>query len=144
MVYQNLQPLFSKILDLRLNIICDSESQHMAVRKAILDHMVHIAHLLLFRHIPNRISNIQQYITETGMDKESTWGTNIEILTLAHLLPTCVFSYNVQHHNWQRMSPATIDRSITEDTTEMSMYINYRDMVHFEVVRSCISDCYTV
>ena len=52
--------------------------------------MVHIAHLLLFHHIPNRISKIQQYITETGMDKESTWGTDIEILTLAHLLQTCV------------------------------------------------------
>ena len=50
-------------------IITGSQGQHMAVRRAILNHMIHIAYFLLymFRHMPQQCSSIQQYIRHTHM-----------------------------------------------------------------------------
>ena len=90
-------------------IITGSESQHMAVRLAILSHM--------------------------KMDQDSAWGTDIEMLTLAHLLNTSILSYSVQHGSWQRYSPYHVDRSLVDDFQQMSMYIVH-DYNHFNVVCS--------
>ena len=49
-------------------IITGSESQHMAVRLAILNHMVNIAHFILDHHIVGYTS-IQQYITSKRWTK---------------------------------------------------------------------------
>ena len=38
------------------------------------------------------------------MDQDSAWGTDIEMLTLAHLLNTPILSYSVEHGSWQRYS----------------------------------------
>ena len=63
-----------------------SEEQHMAVRTAILNHMIDIAHFLLGHHIPPQYSSVQDYIQDKGMDQPHIWGTDVEIVTLAHLL----------------------------------------------------------
>ena len=56
------------------------------------------------------------------MDRNFTWGTDIEILTMAHLLNTRVFVYNTVHENWGVYSPHNVDRSLNEpDITHMSM-----------------------
>ena len=60
-------------------IITGSESQHMAVRLAILGHMINIAHFILDHHILG-YNSIQQYITSKRMDQDSAWGTDIEML----------------------------------------------------------------
>ena len=67
-------------------------SQHMAVRTAILQHMINVGHFILGHHVLN-YSSIQDYIADTNMDRESAWGTDIEMLTLAHLLQTPILSY---------------------------------------------------
>ena len=41
----------------------------MAVREAILDHMVRTAHLLLFQHIRSSHTSVQSYIASSKMDK---------------------------------------------------------------------------
>ena len=76
-------------------IITGSVDQHMAVRTAILQQMIGIAHFILHHHVV-RYSSIQEYIARNNMDRESTWGTDIEILTCAHLLQTAIISYSVQ------------------------------------------------
>ena len=71
----------------------------MAIRTAILDHMIDIAHLILDHHIQG-YSSIQDYITYSNMDREFAWGTNIEILTLAHLRitnPCCITQCTIQY-----------------------------------------------
>ncbi len=70
-------------------IITGLEDQHMAVRAVILNHMVDMAHFLLGPHI-TRYSRVQDYIRATAMDRAKTWGTDIEMLTLAHVLKTPV------------------------------------------------------
>ena len=42
-------------------IITGSEEQHMAVRIAILNHMIDIAHFLLGHYIPAQYSSVQDY-----------------------------------------------------------------------------------
>ena len=112
-------------------IITGSESQHMAVRLAILSHMINIAHFILDHHILG-YNSIQQYITSKRMDQDSAWGTDIEMLTLAHLLNIPILSYSVEHGSWQRYSPYHVDRSLVDDFQQMSMH----DYNHFNVVCS--------
>ena len=102
-------------------IITGSESQHMSVRQAILDHMISIAHFM-DRHIVG-YSSIQDYIADKKMDQEFTWGTDIEMLALAHLLQTPVISYSVQHDVWARYAPCHVDRTLVDDLQQMSIYI---------------------
>ena len=54
----------------------------MAVREAILDHMVRTAHLLLFQHIRSSHTSVQSYIATRKMDKSGIWGTETETSTL--------------------------------------------------------------
>ena len=116
-------------------IITGSEEQHMAVRIAILNHMIDIAHFLLGHHIPPQYSSVQDYIQDKGMDQPHMWGTEIDMFTLAHLLQTCVFIYNTDDLNWCRYSPHCVDRTLNDDIQQMSMYINHPPN-HFEIVRS--------
>ena len=76
--------------------ITGSEEQYRRVREVILNHMVDIGHFMLFHHLPSRYTSIDEYIHDTEMDRNFTWGTDIEILTMAHLLNTRVFVYNMK------------------------------------------------
>ena len=71
-------------------IITGSEEQYRRVREVILNHMVDIGHFILFHHLPPRYTSIH----DTEMDRNFTWGTDVEMLTMAHLLNPCVFVYN--------------------------------------------------
>ena len=91
----------------------------MAIHRAILRHMVDIAHLLLVAHIPVAYNSVDEYVQE-GMDKDGTWGSEVEMMALAHLLQTLLYSYSVQSQRWNRHSPSTIDRSTQpDDDTQM-------------------------
>ena len=119
-------------------IITGSEEQYRRVREVILNHMVDIGHFMLFHHLDLRYTSIDEYIHDTEMDRNFTWGTDIEILTMAHLLNTRVFVYNTVHEDWGVYSPHNVDRSLNEpDITHMSMFIRNR-VDHFEVVRTII------
>ena len=66
-------------------IITGSEDQHLAIHLIIVNHIASIAPLLLNVHIPNEYDTVEG----TKMDQDSTWGTEVEMFMLAHLL---------QHH----------------------------------------------
>ena len=67
----------------------------MAVRGAVLDHMIDNAQYFLGHHLTG-FHSVQSYIPFTGMDREGTWGTDIEMLSMAHLFQRPVHSYNQQ------------------------------------------------
>ena len=115
-------------------IMTGSEDQHMAVRTAILQHMINVGHFILGHHVLN-YSSIQDYIADTNMDRESAWGTDIEMLTLAHLLQTPILSYNAQDRRWSKYAAHDLDRTLNHDVTQISMYLLHR-YNHFEVVCS--------
>ena len=118
-------------------IITGSEDQHLAVRQSIVRHMSNIAHLLLGTHIPNRYSSVEEYVRDTEMDQDSTWGTDVEMFTLAHLLNTTIFSYNTGDQKWWRFSPNFLDKTLTDDSNARAIYIRHPPG-HFDVVRSIV------
>ena len=117
-------------------LITGSENQHMAVRAMILEHMFRVSHLLLNGHLSNYTS-IQEYISHNNMDRDGTWGSDIEVLIMSHLLRTTVFLYNVEHASWCRYCPRHIERTLHDDTTQMSLYIRHPP-AHFDIVRSIL------
>ncbi len=88
----------------------------MAVRAVILNHMVDITHILIGPHI-TQYSSVQDYIRATDMNRAKTRGTDIEILTLAHLLQTPVLCYATEQSVWHRYSPHHVDRTLNDDVT---------------------------
>ena len=103
-------------------IITGSEEHH-------LNHMVHIAHLLLGAHVPSQYTSIQQYIAATRMNHSTSWGTDVEIYTLSHLLHTSVFTYDMAVKKW-KYSLGTHENA---SNVEKAMYIRH-PRTHFDVV----------
>ena len=116
-------------------ILTGSEDQHRAVRLITIRHMRTIAHLLIGPHIPKRYGTIEDYIRGTDMDRDSTWGTDVEMFTLAHLLHTSIYSYNTQDGKWWQFSPNFVDSTLMDDSTARAMYIRHPPG-HFDVVCS--------
>ena len=117
-------------------IITGTEDQVMHIRTAITNHMVGIAHHLLDHYILD-YDSIQAYQQATCVNKASSWGTEIEILTLAHLLQTSMFSYSTVDCQWHRFGPANVDRQLHHNLTQQGMYIRHPP-AHFDVVRAVI------
>ena len=109
-------------------IITGSELQHMDVRRVVLDQMKFIDY-----HSAGYTS-AEQYNQVTRMDKFGTWGTDTEMVTLAHMLQTCIFSYNTEEHTWHRYTPENLDRTWQDDLTKVAMYPHN----HFDVVLSTL------
>ena len=63
-------------------LITGNQTHYHGVRLAIVTHMRSIQTFI----ISNGYTSVEQYVSETGMNRTSVWGTEIEILTLAHLL----------------------------------------------------------
>ena len=60
----------------------------------------------------------------THIDRDREWGTDVEILTLAYLLKTPVYTYHAATKNWNKYCPNGVDRTLTErDIDERGMYI---------------------
>ena len=119
-------------------VITGSEEQHRAIRQRIVEHMFDISHFLLGIHIASQFSSVAEYIRATEMHRPTTFGTEVEIFTMAHLLKTAIFSYSQTDRQWWRYSPNFVDMSLADDCTAMAMYLNHPHM-HFEVVRSTVS-----
>ena len=126
-------------------IITGSEEQHTLVHEAILHHMLQIAHFMLSHHIIGH-SSVSEYIEYTCMDQDGTWGTDIEIFTLAHLLNTCIFVYTTEQFNWWRYGPQNVDRSLNVDITSMTTYIqnpgqHFNEYIMFEICTQQHGNC---
>ena len=117
-------------------IITGSQAQHGRLRTKIIQHMHDIAPLII-GHIrgrsQDRYTTVGEYIQGSGMDKTGVWGTDIELLTLAHLLKTCIFSYDTQRDTWDRFKPSSIDKTVKTDLASSSLYLRH-PQAHYEVV----------
>ena len=118
-----------------------SQDQHQTIRAKIVHHMSDIASLML-GHIKshsgfNDCQSVDEYVQKSKMDKDSTWGTDLEILCFAHLTKTCVFSYSKESGNWNRYGPHNVERSITIDVTAKSIYL-FHPAGHYELVGSTV------
>eukprot|EP00731_Ephydatia_muelleri_P005830 Em0003g78a len=118
-------------------IITGSPDQHYAVRMCIITHMRHISHLLIGSYEFDGGDDIEAYIANRKMDRNGSYGTNNEMLTLSHLLMCNVYSFNAQASNWSYVAnPGHIDPNIPVIVERKSMYIYYRNGNHFDIVTS--------
>ena len=144
-------------------IITGSEDQHMSVRRAIVSHMRSIGTLaweyvvaptlMQMRQIhEGRWSDIspdmdletgiEQYIAVSEIEEDRAWGSEVEIMILAHLLDTPIASY-VNTTGWTQYNPGNVygvlDLSQC-DTDQAHMYIRLSEAgtktAHYDVVTS--------
>lgn len=116
-------------------IITGSQDDHLAVRVAILKHMQTIAHLLLGTHVTQ--TSIDSYFHDTSMHMDGAWGSEIEILSLAHLLQTNIYSFDTSSDSWLLFAPNQLEPTLPLDFTAQSLYILHHPS-HFDVVSSVV------
>jgi len=90
-------------------IITGSQSQHLAVRQAIVDHMKAIGDDLT----GDSNTGIDDYIARNSVHCSGTWATELEMYALAHLLHIYIYYYEVSCKLWTRMDPGTLDRTFS-------------------------------
>lgn len=117
-------------------IITGTQEEHFAVRNAILKHMREIEHLLL-KCLITAHDNVEAYIQSTAMDQDGTWGTEVEILTMSHLLQTNIYTFHAATSCWVLYSPSIIESQLSIDIGQKSMYIKHVQD-HFQVVSSVV------
>ena len=107
----------------------------MAVREAILSHMFSVEDPLLGAHI--RHGSVQEYIRVTRMNENSSWGTDVEIITFAHLVNTNVYTF--YNNSWWLYGPHIINIVMQLDVATRSVYILHTaEPDHFQVVSSVV------
>ena len=65
-------------------IITGTEDQHLQVREVLLNHLARIEDMI-GHHISGEYSSAIEYIRGTNMDRNGTWGTDIELITVSHV-----------------------------------------------------------
>ena len=108
------------------------------MRAKILEHMETIAPLVL-GHIRGRssamskFSSVKKYVQYTKMDKQGTWGTEIELLVLSDLLKTSIYTYLTTNKISFVFNPSKLDKKLAFDSTSKSVYLRHPP-IHFDVV----------
>ena len=69
------------------------------------------------------------------MDMDGAWVTDVEPLTLAHLLQTNIHVFDTSSDRWLLFSPYHLDHTLTVNSSAKSMYLVHFPE-HFEVVSS--------
>ena len=124
-------------------VITGCERQHMEVRNAILSYMLYIENLLVgydshgnYNYLqPFGHASVQNYIDSTEMNRAGTWGSELEMICLSHMLNTVVYSFEGQNNTWQTFTNRFVDRTMTCDYGSKSIYLWFNSS-HFKVVTS--------
>ena len=83
-----------------------------------------------------REGDIDRNINSSRIEHDREWGTDVEILTLAHMLKTTVYTYHEDTKSWNRYSPNAVEWFLDESNIgERGMYIRLARS-HFDVVSS--------
>jgi hypothetical protein len=115
-------------------VITGSQRQHFKLRSIILTHLrtTDACRNLLGGYITN--TTIQQYIAHSCMDQNGVWGTQNEMLVLAHMAEINIASFNTHERRYNFCFPGVIDyNAYPEDDTRPSIYLEYTGN-HFNVV----------
>ena len=104
-------------------IITGSENQHFEVCDVLLSYMLSIENLLVghsedgsYNYLqPFGHRTVQNYIDSGSMDRSGTWGSELEMMCLSHMLNTIVFSFGAPKNNWEVFGYNFIDRSLICD-----------------------------
>ena len=117
-------------------VITGSQMQHFRLRSAIVRHLrsTEACRSLLDGYITE--TTIEEYIEHSHMDQNRVWGTQNEMLVLAHMAEVNIASFNKRERQYHFNFPGVIDyHAYPEDHTRPSIYLEYTGN-HFNVVLS--------
>jgi len=91
---------------------------------------------------PVIVRSVAEYVTISKMDQNRTWGTDREVMVLAHMLKICIYVYtggsDTLLPNWSVYDPSLLDLSIQIDVYGRALYLKLEDR-HYEVVLSTLA-----
>ena len=87
-------------------IITGTIDQQAAVHAVILNHMSAIEGRLRRGFFPPCYTDSQSYIEGTRMNRDRTWGSDCEMITMADLLNTTIYSHDTANNVWAPYTPA--------------------------------------
>ena len=70
---------------------------------------------------------IDRYIAATGMDRDKTWGSEVEIMVLSHLLNAAVYTYDT-NNGWSKYILANVYGQFNVSShvdSLMTMYVRH-------------------
>ena len=94
-------------------VVTVSEEQYMEVRECITSYMLSIENLLVGYDstghanylVPFNVNSVQQYLDNTGMAINHTWGTDLEMISFCHMFNVNLYSYDAGSNTWAVFSP---------------------------------------
>ena len=106
-------------------IITGRQRQHHQVRLMITQHMLTISDLLIqsgYIH-GSQDSSAHDYLVRTRMNNSGEWGSDVEMMTMAHLLKCRLHSYSSVR---LLDDPSILDKSLpATELCPMSMYVHH-------------------
>ena len=114
-------------------IITGTIGQQAAVHAVILNHMSTIEGQLRRGFFPPCYADAQSYIEGTRMNRDRIWGSDCEMITMADLLNTTIYSHDTANNVWVPYTPAG-----GIDPTIPALYLQFINGNHFNVVTSVL------
>ena len=105
-------------------VLTGSEDHHMLVWLLVCNHMYSMLHLLLPHIHPH--TSVEAYIAH-NMERNITWGTDVEIFTFANMCQTNVYVYSVEQKCWCVFTASCSLRSL--DVSTESLYFIHPPMI---------------
>ena len=120
-------------------VVAGTEDHHSSIRAVIIQHMKNLGSSILQHITAHRAyHSVDEYVEQTGMDKDGTWGTDIELHTFAHLTQACVFTYCVQDSNWHRFPPHSVGKGNSPTPIQAKSVYLYHTGNHYNVVGATV------
>ncbi|XP_061175632.1 uncharacterized protein LOC133184560 [Saccostrea echinata] len=112
--------------------VSNRQQYYQKIRSSVVNHMKNSADALKSFLRPG-YESVEEYIRMSGMENDTTWGTELEILAAADLLKTNIFTY--LNGSWVKYSPSQICSSA--EVNNESIYLNHvTNSNHYECVSS--------
>ena len=104
-------------------VITGSEKHHLQVRANILEHIASLilGHIRGCSNAMHNCSSVKEYIKLTKMNNPHVWGTDIELLVVAHLLKTCIHFYMTREQKWWVYRPSTLYKALAIDSAAQAI-----------------------
>ena len=116
-------------------VITGVENYHMKIRSEVCQFMKnsHFSDSIRRTLMPT-FRSVQQYLHFTKMEKDGTWGTEVELFTAALMLNTKIYVYSKVgfEDSWQVHDPKFLDKDTSP--SDQSIYISNPRNTHYDVV----------
>ena len=72
----------------------------------------------------NHGSSVEDHLRENRMDQDGSWGTDVEVAALSHLLGTNIALYDIPTGKYVRRGPYLVDPAQQVNDTRLTIYIH--------------------